>query len=102
MKVKVIKDYRDKYTRGLHKVNEELTITKERFEEINSTALGVFVEEIKEELPKEPQNDSSLENKEIDFENMTKKELVEYAASKKIELDMDMTKKEMIDILLKR
>lgn len=48
MKVKVIKQYIDKNTRDLHKINDELTITKERYEEINSTAHGIFVEEIKQ------------------------------------------------------
>ena len=47
MKVKVVKLYRDKYTRAIHKPDDELEISKERFEEINSTARGVFVEEIK-------------------------------------------------------
>mgnify|MGYP000956873512 FL=1 len=49
MKVKVVKRYRDKYTNLLHEIGETLEITKERFEEINSTALGVFVKEIKTE-----------------------------------------------------
>ncbi len=48
MKVKVVKQFIDKHTKNLHKVNKTLTISKERFEEINSTAHGVFVEEIKE------------------------------------------------------
>ena len=49
MKVKVIKIYRDKYDRSLHNPGEELTMSKERFEEINSTARGIFAEEIKTE-----------------------------------------------------
>lgn len=54
MKVKVIKIYRDKHSRTLHKPGEELTISKERYEEINSTARGIFVEEIKtQRQPKE-------------------------------------------------
>lgn len=48
MKVKVIKQFIDKNTRNLHKINETLNITKERCEEMNSTAHGIFVEEIKE------------------------------------------------------
>jgi len=46
MKVKVIKDFRDKYTKKLHKTGEELEITKERYEEINSTAHGILVEKV--------------------------------------------------------
>lgn len=48
MKVKVVKKFRDKYTNLLHKIDETLEITKERFEEINSTSLGIFIEEIKD------------------------------------------------------
>ena len=47
MKVKVLKAYKDKHDKSLHKPGEELTISKGRYEEINSTARGIFVEEIK-------------------------------------------------------
>ena len=46
MKVKVLRQFIDKNTKSLHKINETLNITKERCEAINSTAHGVFVEEI--------------------------------------------------------
>lgn len=36
MKVKVIKRFRDKHTGEIHKVGDKLTISKERFEEIQS------------------------------------------------------------------
>ena len=49
MKVKVMKKFKDKHTNLLHEIDEISEITKERFEEINSTSLGIFVEEIKEE-----------------------------------------------------
>lgn len=45
MKVKVIKKFRDKETRKIHQVGEELTLTKERFKEIES--VGKFVEAVK-------------------------------------------------------
>lgn len=51
MKVKVLKKFRDKYTKNLHKAGQEIEITNERVEEINSTSYGVFVKEIKEEKP---------------------------------------------------
>lgn len=51
MRVRVIKDFIDKETKALHKANTETDITKRRFEEINSTAYGVFVEEIEETKP---------------------------------------------------
>jgi hypothetical protein len=49
MKVKVIKAFRDKITKDLHKKGEKINMSKERLEKINSAALGPFVEEIKEE-----------------------------------------------------
>lgn len=51
MRVKVISVFRDKYTKTLRKVDEIMEITKERFEEINSAALGPFVEEIQDKKP---------------------------------------------------
>lgn len=53
MRVKVLKKYYDKNTKELRKVNDELTISKERYQEINGTSRGVFVEEIKEEKTEE-------------------------------------------------
>lgn len=53
MKVKTLKQFIDKNTKDLHKVNEELTISKERYQEINGTSLGIFVEEIRKEDTKE-------------------------------------------------
>lgn len=48
MRAKVIKLFRDKYTKTLHNPNEILEISEERYQEINGTALGILVEEIKE------------------------------------------------------
>lgn len=47
MRVKVVKSFRDKNTRALHKVGTTFKVSKERYEEINSAAHGPFVEEIK-------------------------------------------------------
>ncbi len=84
MKVKVIRQFRDKYTNQLYQKGRIIETTKERYEEINSTAHGVLVEKIQE----------------VDFDSMTKKELVEYAKEKGIELEMKMTKAEMIKELM--
>ena len=50
MKVKVIVEFRDKYTKKIHILNKVMEITEERYDEI--LTVGNFVEEIKEE-PKE-------------------------------------------------
>jgi len=84
MKVKVLRKFRDKYTKEIYETGQIIDITHERYEEINSTAHGVLVEKIQE----------------VDFDSMTKKELVEYAKEKGIELDMKMTKAEMIKELM--
>lgn len=46
MKVKVLRTFKDKYTKDLHKADEILDMTKERIAEINGTSLGAFVEVI--------------------------------------------------------
>ena len=84
MRVKVLKRFKDKYTKKIYEIGEIIEVTNERYEEINSTAHGVLVEKIQE----------------VDFDSMTKKELVEYAKEKGIELDMKMTKAEMIKELM--
>ena len=52
MKVEVLKRYKDKHTGNLHNVHETLTMSVERFEEINSTSQGIFVKEIKDPTKK--------------------------------------------------
>lgn len=49
MKVKVLRDFRDKESKEIHKKDAEIIISKERFKEINSTEHGKLVEEIKED-----------------------------------------------------
>jgi len=84
MKTKVLRKFRDKYTKEIYETGQIIDITHERYEEINSTAHGILVEKLDE----------------IDLGSMTKKELVEYAKNKGIELDMRMTKVEMIKELM--
>lgn len=91
MKVGVIKAFRDKDTKSILKPGQVIEVSEERFSELTGPQ-GVFVEEIIEE----PQVDSSK------FENMNKTEIIEYAKSLDIELNMEMTKAEMIEILLKK
>lgn len=51
MKVKVIKTFIDKIENITRKKGDVFTISKERFDEINSSKFGKFVEEV-EEKPK--------------------------------------------------
>lgn len=50
MKAKVTKAFKDKHTKVIYQPGQEIEITKKRYEEINSTAFGILVEEI--EKPK--------------------------------------------------
>ena len=84
MRVKVLKRFKDKYTKKIYEIGEIIEVTNERYEEINSTAHGILVKKVEE----------------INFESMTKKELVEYAKNKGIELNMKKTKEEMIKELM--
>ena len=43
MKALVVRTFRDKLTKVKHRKGKFIEVTKERFEQINSTALGVFV-----------------------------------------------------------
>lgn len=59
--VKVLKEFRDKNTKELYKAGQEIEVSKKRFEEMNSTAFGILVEEVKvekqdpkEEIKKKP------------------------------------------------
>ena len=83
MKVRVLRRFRDKYTKKIYGIGEIIEVTNERYEEINSTAHGILVEPIT-----------------VDLENMTKAELLEYAEVKGIEgLNNRMTKAEIIAAL---
>lgn len=46
MKAKVLTKFEDKYTGEIYKVGKEITVSRERFEEILTT--GPFVEEVVE------------------------------------------------------
>ena len=47
MRVKVLKPFRDKHKGVRYKVGALLTISKERFIEMNSTPMGTLVKEVK-------------------------------------------------------
>ena len=85
MKVRVLRRFRDKYTKKIYGIGEIIEVTNERYEEINSTAHGILVEPIEEE---------------INLEDMTKKEIIKYAEKKGIELNPRMTKADMIKELM--
>lgn len=62
MKVKVIVPFKDKNTKIVYKKGQELEITNERYEEINSAALGPFVErseQKKSDVAKKPEKPAS-------------------------------------------
>lgn len=48
MKVKVLKTFRDKETKAIHKAGTEIDVSATRFKEINSTKAGELVEKVKE------------------------------------------------------
>ncbi len=52
MKVKVIKPFIDKKEGVTRNVGDTFTLSKERFEEINSTKFGVLVKAVAEETAK--------------------------------------------------
>lgn len=84
MKARVLRRFKDKYTKKIYEKGDIIEVDNERYEEINSTAHGILVEKLDE----------------INLGSMTKKELVDYAKNKGIELDMRMTKAKMIEELM--
>lgn len=82
MKIKVSKPFVDKHTKEKYEAGQEVELTEERYAEIKRTAsFNIQFEEIKEK----------------DLDKMTKEELIIYAKEEKdIELNMEMTKKEMV------
>lgn len=52
MKVRVIKLFKDKYTKVTCNLGQDIEVTQERYEELTSAASGPFVQAIGE--PKEP------------------------------------------------
>lgn len=52
MKVRVIKPFKDKHTKVICNLGQDIEVTQERYEELTSAASGPFVQAIGE--PKEP------------------------------------------------
>lgn len=48
IKAKVLRTFRDKYSKSLHKRRDLLTISEKRMQEINSTEYGKSIEPVKE------------------------------------------------------
>lgn len=46
MEVKVLKTFRDKYTKAINPPGQIIDVSEERLAEINSTALGVLAEAV--------------------------------------------------------
>lgn len=89
IRVKAVKLFNDGWEKRLRKPGEIFETTQERYEYWGSASLVIPVEEKKE-----------VKNKELDLENMTKAELLEYADAKGIEgLNNRMTKAEIIAAL---
>jgi len=47
MKVRALKDFRDKYTKEIYKKGSVFEVSKERAEEINSSPAAPLIEEVK-------------------------------------------------------
>lgn len=65
MRARVTMPFRDKYTNIIYGKGQVIEITKERYEELSSTALGSFVEAIDVNETTESQNKELSEKKKI-------------------------------------
>jgi CRISPR/Cas system-associated exonuclease Cas4 (RecB family) len=61
VKVRVLQTFRDKHTREIHKIDKEMEISQERFEEI--LTVGELVEEIKEDQKPTPKKQAKKTTK---------------------------------------
>lgn len=123
MKVGATRSFVDKYSMKSIPKGTEFEVTKERFSELTAGPRGIFVEEIKEKPPVDPPKQPDNENtptdeysqgvqgepgaeppkdNDVNFEKLNKTEIVEYAKEKGIEINMEMTRNKMIEILLKK
>ncbi|SET55645.1 hypothetical protein SAMN05660297_02751 [Natronincola peptidivorans] len=71
MKAKVLKTFRDKTTKVLYTKGKEISINEKRYEEINATALGIFLEKMVEEQ-KRSEEPNKTEN-EVEKEKLEEK-----------------------------
>lgn len=126
MNALVMKAFKDKDTKSVFNPGQIIEVTEERFSELNAGPFGIFVNEIKEDPPvnqsKQSDNDNTISDKipqgevdqpgaeppeedndkDVNFDKLNKTKIVEYAKEIGIELNMELTKKEMIEILLKK
>lgn len=49
MRVKVVKPFKDKYTKAIYNPGQDIEVTQERYEELTSAALGPFVEAMEQD-----------------------------------------------------
>ena len=63
MKAKVEQMFKDKYTGVVYETGQEIDVTKERYEEINSTAHGVLVKAVDEPEKTKPSTKSGTRPK---------------------------------------
>lgn len=93
MNVKILRTF--VYDKVFYAAEQEVDFEKEQVEYLNSTSLGKIVEVIEENISDEEENLS-----EKYYEKLNKKKLVEIARMKDIQVDENMTKKEIIEELL--
>lgn len=62
VKVRVLRTFRNKYSKSLHKAGDLLTISPKRLEEINSTRHGQLVELVEETETEPPGQDEQVES----------------------------------------
>jgi len=61
VKVRVLRTFRNKYSKSLHKAGDLLTISPSRMEEINSTQYGQLVKPVEGEGINSPGQDAPVE-----------------------------------------
>lgn len=78
IKVEVLRTFRNKYSKSLHKAGDLLDISEKRLEEINSAGYGQLVREV-EEPQKEPELEEEQQEEQEQEEEQEEEEQQEEA-----------------------
>lgn len=101
MKVRVLRVFKDKQKSCRYSINQVIEVSRERYEEINSTLHGLLVEAVEAdescktvEVIEEDESRKTVDK--TNFEAMTKPQLIEYCNKNNIQCADRMKKDEII------
>ena len=105
LKARVINKFRDKLNNlNVCHVGDIIEVSEDRFNSLRNSTLGKFVEKVEELEQNETEAEELKEDSEeekVALYDLNKKELIDYSSEYNLDLDMKMTKEEMIEEIKK-